>query len=97
MGKVNKHGLKMKNLKKAASATKGLEGWASPWYIQLSYDTEDGGIITTPHYDLGQWEYAQFHSPTIVDIANISDPMTMQEIANMIYNDISERGCAERL
>lgn len=94
MAKTNTHGLKMQNLKKAASATKGLEGWASPWYIQLSYDTEDGEIIATPHYDLGHWEHNQFHSPTIVDIANISDPMTMQEIADMIYNELTERGRA---
>lgn len=82
--KTNTHGLVMKGLRNACSETKGLTGYYSGHYVQISYDTSDGEILTDYHYSLGQNSWSQYHSKSIITIRNASKPMTMQEIADEI-------------
>lgn len=82
--KTNTHGYKMHGLRNAASETKGLAGYYSGHYVQISYNRETGEITTNYHYSLGQNSWTQYHDPAIITICNASSPMTMQEIADMI-------------
>ena len=81
--KINTYGLEMKGLRKAASETKDLTGYYSGHYVQISYDPTDGEILTDYHYNLGQNWWTVYHESIIV-IGNVSEPKTMQEIADMV-------------
>ena len=97
--KVNTHGLKMVGLKAAAGDTKCLAncgGYYSGHYIQISYDRVTGEILTTYLYFLGQNEWSVYHDPNVITIGNVSAPITMQGIANMIAHDIEERDAEEK-
>ena len=83
MKKINKHGLKMRGLKAASGETKDY-GCYSGHYIQISYDTDTGDILTDYHYSLGQNSWTQYHDPAIITVAIASSHMTMQEIADAI-------------
>lgn len=91
--KVNTYGLKMLGLRKASGETKGLTGCIG-YYIQISYDTESGNILTVDHYSLGQNSCTQYHSNNITRICNASSPMTMQEIADEIAKHMAYHHCA---
>jgi len=86
---TNRHGLTMKGLRKAAGETKGLPGYYSGHYIQISYDMSDGEILTNYHYSLGQNSWTQYHSSDIITICNASSPMTMQQIADAIADAVA--------
>lgn len=79
---INRHGLSMQGLRKAAGETKGLTGYYSGHYVQVSYDTVTGDILTDYHYNLGQNSWSVYHDPDIITICNASIPMTMQQIAD---------------
>lgn len=85
---INKHGLKMNGLKKASSETKNLNGYYSGRYIQISYDKSTGEVLTDFHCSIGQNSWTEYHDPNIVRICNASDPMTMQQIADLVANTI---------
>lgn len=83
MEKVNKHGLTMRGLKAASGETKDY-GYYSGRYVQISYDTVTGDIMTDYHYSLGQNSWTRYHNPAIITVATTADHMTMQEIADAI-------------
>ena len=88
---VNTHGLKMNGLKKAAGETKDLKGYYSGSYIQLSYDLDSGDVITDYFYSLGQNSWKVYHDDSILSVGNVSEPKTMQPLADMIAQKVEER------
>lgn len=85
---INKHGLKMHGLKKASGMTKDLRGYYSGHYIQLSYDLDTGNILTDYHYNLGENWWTKYHNPNIITVCNLTEPTTMQDIADLISDAI---------
>ena len=83
MAKINKHGLKMIGLKKVAGETKKLN-YDNTKYLQLNYDKKDGEVWTDYFWSIGQNSWNEYNSPNIITIANLSEPHTMQEIADLI-------------
>lgn len=78
--KLEKYGIKMQGLKKAAGGTKCLDGWNG--YVQISYDLADGEVIAVYHTDVNDW--TRYHSETIIPVRNTREPMTMQGIADAV-------------
>lgn len=76
---LNKHGLKMAGLKKAAGATAnwGYTGIENCLY----YHRKDGDVICR-HLEQNSW--VEWHDPDIICIARRSDRMSMQQIADSI-------------
>lgn len=83
MGKINKHGLKMRGLKAASGETRNY-GYYSGHYVQISYDTDTGDVLTDYHYSLGQNSWTRYHDPAIITVEATADHMTMQAIADAI-------------
>ena len=88
MAKINTHGLKMKGIKKASGDTCN---YSSGHYIQISYDTETGDIMTDYHYSLGRNSWTQYHDPAIITICTTDYHMTMQDIADAIAEAVANR------
>lgn len=86
---TNTYGLTMRGLRKAAGDTKGLTGYYSGHYVQISYDTSDGEILTNYHYSLGHNTWSQYHDSDIITVCNASEPMTMQQIADAIVEAVA--------
>lgn len=84
MAAINKYGHKMTGLKAASSATKELRGYYSGEYVELFYDLSTGAVWTKYQCSLGQNNWTEYDDSNIVCIGNISEPVTMQEIADMI-------------
>lgn len=84
MAKVNKHGMKMVGLKKASGETQNY-GYYSGMYVEIFYDKADGEVWGVFQYSLGQNSWTEYHDSSIVKICNTSSHMTMQEIADAIY------------
>lgn len=78
--KIEKYGIKMQDLKKAAGKTKCLDGWNG--YVQISYDRADGEVIAACHVSVNSW--TRYHSETIIPVRNTREPMTMQDIADAV-------------
>lgn len=78
--KLEKYGIKMQGLKKAAGKTKGIDGWNG--YVQISYDLADGDVIAVYHTGVNNW--TRYHSNSIISVCNAREPMTMQDIADAV-------------
>lgn len=83
MNKVNKHGLKMIGLRKAAASTEDY-GVNSSMYDELFYNVKTGEVWTVFQCSPGWCSWTEYHDPNIVKICNIIHHMTMQEIADYI-------------
>ena len=77
--KLDKHGMKMKGLKKAASYTKGVNGLRGD-KVQIGYNPESGEIRA--HYHVGD-SWTVYGDGTVY-IGTVLES-TMQEIADLIY------------
>ena len=84
--KLEKYGIKMQGLKKAAGETKHLDYWNG--YTQISYDRADGEVIAAYHTDVNDW--TRYHSETIIPVRNTREPMTMQDIADSVALALDE-------
>jgi hypothetical protein len=76
--KVNKYGMNMNGLKKASGETCNC----NRGYVQISYDRADGEVMAV--YQLSDNDWTEYHSESIVTVANTRRHMTMQEIADAI-------------
>nr|DAG42283.1 MAG TPA: hypothetical protein [Caudoviricetes sp.] len=85
MKKVNKHGLKMRGLKSASGDTKN---YGRGCYIQISYNTRTGEVLTDLHCSLGGNSWTEYRDRDITTIKNTSRHMTMQEIADAIAQEL---------
>ena len=81
--KLNKHNLKMVRIKEASGMTKGLKGYYSAHYVQISYDLDSGEIYTDFHCSLGQNSWSQYRD-NVITVCNATSQMTMQQIADLI-------------
>lgn len=91
--KVNTHGLKMTGIRKVSRETKELAAWGAGCYnLSLYYDINQGYLWTIVEgicdEDLGDGLYK---------IANLWDYFNMQEIADMVYYRLVERGIISSL
>ena len=89
MAKVNTHGLKMVGLKKASGNTEDY-GYYSPSYEEVFYDMKTGEVWTVFQHSLGQNWWTQYDDKNIIKICNTSHHMTMQEIADRIYDAVTK-------
>ena len=82
---LNTRGLKMRGIKAASAATNGLSpyGWGR---VQISYDRDDGEILTD--YHIGN-DWTQYRSVSIITAGWANRPMSMQEIADVIADAVS--------
>lgn len=85
MKKINLHGMKMTGIKKASSETKGLRGYYSGEYVQLNYDKATGAVWCDYFYSLGQNSWNAYNDENVINCGNISEPATMQDIADAVY------------
>lgn len=90
--KINTYGKKMNGIRKASGETKGLTGYYSGHYVQISYDKVTGDVLTNYHYSLGQNSWSEYNDPNVITIGNYSEPMTMQAIADEINNALEPHG-----
>lgn len=86
--KINKHGLKIKGLKAASGRTYDEKPY-SDWHYMVFYNTETGEVWTDEIYGRNNWN--EYHSDSIVKIANVVHHMTMQEIADEILTVLALR------
>ena len=85
MKKVEKYGLKMIGLKKAAGST---ANWGcSGWCTDIFYDRSDGTIMTR---DNTENDWCEFDDKDIVCVARTTEKVTMQYIADAIHNTLDE-------
>ena len=82
--KINKHGLKMHGLKSASGDTRD---YGRNCYIQISYNTRTGEVLTDYHCSIGGNSWTEYHDSDIIRIGNTSRHMTMQEIADRIADE----------
>lgn len=88
MRTINTYGLKIKGLKKASGNTLNY-GYYSGFYNEVFYDRATGEVWTVFQYSLGQNTWTKYHDPNVIKICNASNHMTMQEIADCIYDRIA--------
>lgn len=87
--KINTHGMKLKKLKETCGLTKDLDrsGYGRIAY-RLYYDTGDSSLIT--NLMVGPpFGFVVYDDPNIVEIGLIRTPMTMQEIADRVWEHIT--------
>lgn len=85
---VNTHNLPMNGLREASDETKDLTGYFSGQYVQISYNRKTGDILTYYHYSFGHNNWTVYHDPDIITVCTASNPMSMQEIADAIYEAV---------
>ena len=89
MAKVDTHGIKINGLKKASGNTENY-GYYSGKYDEVFYDRKTGEVWTVSRYSLGQNTWTVYDDPNVIKVCNASNHMTMQEIADMIYQRLCE-------
>ena len=81
---LNKYGLKMNGIKKAAGETKDLRGFYARSYVQISYDVNSGEVLAKYHDSANS--FMRYDEPGIIHVMNAHNPISMQYIADMIDN-----------
>ena len=82
--KINKHGLKMKNLKAVSGATVN-NSWG---YSQISYDMATGELLEAWHVGNCMTSWTEYHDPDVINVCNTSRHMAMQEIADAVRDAV---------
>lgn len=88
MAKINKHGLKIDGLKKASGETANY-GAHSDLYDEIFYDRATGEVWTKFQCSLGQNSWTEYHDANVVKIGNTQQHMTMQQIADAIWEAVT--------
>ena len=78
----------MKGLKKVAGETKSLRGFYDSIYLQLCYDRRLDEVFTIQHCDLGHSWQTFFDDEDIINVCNLYNPHTMQDIYNLVLDRI---------
>lgn len=90
MAKIDTHGLKIKGLKKASGETANY-GAHSDLYDEIFYDCATGEVWTKFQCSLGQNSWTEYHDVNIIKIGNTQRHMTMQELADAIWEAVNAR------
>lgn len=93
--KINTYDLTITGLKEASGMTKGLNGYYDPTYVELFYDRSTGEAWGKRQYSLGQSTWTKYDDPDVIKIGNISEPKTMQELADLIHEEVENTKIAE--
>lgn len=91
MTKVNTHGLFLKGIR-VASGNTCVYGFNDGRYNELFYDLSTGEVWTVFHSSLGQNSWTDYHDNDTLKICNTTSHMSMQEIADRIYNELKMAG-----
>lgn len=95
MKSVNTHGIKIKGIRKASGMTQDY-GYYSGHYVEIFYDRVTGDVWGKHQYSLGCNSWTVYHDADIIKICNTSRHMTMQDIADAIFEKNIEEGEFER-
>lgn len=93
---INTHGLKMTGIRSASGDTCNY-GTYSPEYVEIFYDLNNGRIWSKYQYSLGHNSWTEYDDPAIIKICNASNHMTMQQIADAIYETVRERNALRQM
>ena len=85
MKSVDKHGIKINGLKKASGCTENY-GPYSGSYVEIFYCKSSGDVWGNYQYSLGHNSGTVYDDPDIVKICHTYHHMTMQEIADVVYD-----------
>ena len=90
MKSINTHGLTIKGLKAACGRT---ANWApgSGGYTEVFFDRATGEIWTVDQVSLGMNTWTQYDDPDIIKVCNTTTHMTMQQMADMVYQAVEAR------
>jgi hypothetical protein len=88
MKSINTYGLKIKGLRNACGNTVNWDA-RSGGYTEIFYDRSNGEVWTVDQISLGFNSWTEYHDPDVIKVCNTSRHMTMQEIADAIYNTIN--------
>lgn len=84
--KVNRHGIKMLNLRKVSGQTVD-----NPiGYSQISYDTATGELFEDWHYGDSLTSWTQYRDPDVIHVCNTRKHLTMQQIADAVRDRLDE-------
>lgn len=86
MKKINKHGLKIRNLKKVSGETSK----DSVGYTQISYDMATGELFADWHYGSSSNSWTEYHDADVITVCNTRRHMTMQDIADEVSRKVNE-------
>ncbi len=87
MAKLDLHGLNIKGLKKASGETMNYGPYDSR-YDEVFYDISTGEVWTKFQCSLGQNSWTEYHDSNIIKICNATSHMTMQNLADAIYQAV---------
>ena len=82
---LNTYGLKMNGIKKASQDTADWDT-RSGGYEELFYNINSGNVWAVTQVSIGQNSWTEYDDPSIIKIMNSTKHMTMQEIADAIFN-----------
>lgn len=82
--------IKIKGLKKAASATKSLTGYYGKLCVQMIYDRSTGEISTHEHVGHNSWIDLS-NCPGSINVGLFYEPATMREIAQRVETAVAQR------
>ena len=86
---LDTHGMKIKGLKKASGETCELGDYSAS-YIEVFYDLRTGEVWTAYQYSLGENSWTEYNESSILKICNTHHHLTMQTLADMIYDKVCE-------
>lgn len=89
MAQLNTHGLKMTGIKAASGETRNY-GSYSARYVEIFYNRSTGEIWTVFQCSLGHNSWTVYHDQDIIKICETSSHMTMQEIADAVYDAVRQ-------
>ncbi len=87
MAKLALHELNIKGLKKASGETQDY-GYYDGRYVEIFYDLSTGEVWTKFQCSLGQNSWTEYHDANIIKVCNATRHMTMQELADAIYEKV---------
>lgn len=88
MAKVNKHGMKINGLKAASGYTENYSHYSGS-YVELFYDKSSGDVWGKFQHSLGQNSWTDYHDPDVIKVCTTSRHMTMQQIADAIFDRVN--------
>lgn len=59
-------------------------------YVELFFDRATGEVWTNYQYSLGQNSWTEYDKKDVVKVCNLSEPTTMQQIADRIKERLDE-------
>lgn len=82
---VDKHGIKMVNLREISGETVNN----NQGYSQISYDTATGELLETWHVGSSDCSWTVYHDPSIIHVCNTRRHMTMQQLADAVRDALA--------